>query len=173
MCFRDMSRKGVSTVLVVILLILFSVIAATSLWSLFQYYAREAERRAAGADMYGLLGSPEEGTIREGVIGCSSNWQCSGWEGCKIVYDPASVLWGDFLPEGKTERRCVDANDCYSDKIENQECHTKKEIIIKKVELDGKEYLEVYDNQTYEMIARLEEINEEDFRKLNVEFIVG
>lgn len=172
MFFMDMSRKGVSTVLVVVLLILFSLIAVTSLLSLFKYYMQETEKKTSSSGLYGLLGSTEEGAIREGMPGCSPSWECLEWAECKIVYDATAVLWGEFLPEGKTTRKCLDVNNCYSDKIESEECYTKKEITIKKIEIDGKEYLEIYDNSTKEVIARLEEINEESFRKLNIEFII-
>ena len=90
-----------------------------------------------------------------GAIGCVSNWQCSNWSECHVIYNLQDIISEKVLLEGEQERRCIDKNNCEFDKPERKDCDTQIPIYAKKVEKCFKDYLEVFDVNDI-LISRLE-----------------
>jgi len=106
---------------------------------------------------------------RGGTAGCVSNWQCSEWSECKVIYNLDEIISGKVLLKGEKERNCIDNSNCLFDKTERQECETAKPIYAKKVERCFKNYIEVFDENNV-LISRLELIDGE-YQVLNIQMI--
>jgi len=104
-----------------------------------------------------------------GARTCVSDWQCSNWGECQVIYDLADIISEKVLLSGGRERRCVDDNNCGYEKIERQECETQKPIYAKRVERCFKNYIEVF-NENNILISRLE-LLDSGYKELNVQMI--
>ena len=100
---------------------------------------------------------------------CTSNWQCSEWSECRVVYNLEDIIKGRTLLKGEQERLCKDTKNCNYDKTERQECSTKQAIYAQKVEKCFDNFLEVF-NEDNVLISRLKLI-EGQYEQLNVQML--
>lgn len=108
--------------------------------------------------------------LRTGEEGCQPNYICSRWSKCQTEYDLYSLVTEEFL--GIQYRYCRDYSDCMSDLIDSRKCEIKIPIKVKRVEIDGEEYIEIYDEEKNKLIAKLKETQLENFKKLDIELVV-
>jgi len=75
------------------------------------------------------------------------------------------------LVSGIQYRQCKDSKECMADFIDSRTCSRKEEIEIKKTTINGENYLEIYDLKG-KIIGSLKETQLENFKKLNIDFII-
>jgi len=156
-------KKGLSEVVTIILLITLVFVAIAVLWNIFMYYSENTKNTETG-----IL----RGLINETGGSCEPNWQCSQWSSCELAYSMDFLASESFLLSGKRSRLCEDAGKCTPSKIEEEICQTKKEIEVKKVMIEGQEYIEVYDKEENLLIAKLKQSEIDNLKKLDIEFVV-
>jgi hypothetical protein len=119
-----------------------------------------------------LPGSGKGGlTLRVGLEGCKPNFICDKWRECVTEYELYSLV-AEELVSGVQYRYCKDYSKCISDFIDSKECDIKIPVDVKKVKIEDKEYIEIYDRKENKLIAKIRETKVEDFKKLDIEFIV-
>ncbi len=101
-------------------------------------------------------------------VNCVSDLQCGEWDDCHIIYDLDDIIAGGILLQGRQTKLCTDINNCVQDIIERKNCDSRDSILLEKVEKCNKQYLEVHDKDSQELISRLELID----GKLYIQFIL-
>lgn len=103
---------------------------------------------------------------------CEPRVICGEWSKCEVDYD-LDMLIAEEMSSGIQYRRCKDYSDCVSDFIDSKRCEVKVPIEIKKVIIEGEEYVEIYDKEKDKLIARMKDIQLANIKKLNIEFVVS
>ncbi|MDD5192599.1 MAG: hypothetical protein PHH54_02395 [Candidatus Nanoarchaeia archaeon] len=101
---------------------------------------------------------------------CVSDWECDNWTGCQVVYDLEDIVKERTLLKGERERTCNDLNCNGYNKIERQECSTKKLVYAKKIEKCFDNFLEIYSEDNV-LISRLNLING-TYQQLKVQMLL-
>jgi len=100
---------------------------------------------------------------------CVSEFEYSEWGECNAVYNLSSIFDEEIFLKGVRKRLVSDKNDCEFDKIDREECDTKRSIITKKIKKCGKDYLEVYDEN--EVLMFRMDLVEEGYKKLDIQVL--
>lgn len=101
---------------------------------------------------------------------CVVRFVCGNWGECQTEYDLLTLV-NEGLVLGVQYRYCRDTKGCYADFIDSKKCDAKEEIEIKKVTLDGEDYIEIYDSKG-KLIGNLKESYVENNKKLDIGFII-
>jgi hypothetical protein len=101
---------------------------------------------------------------------CSSVFICENWRECEVEYDLHKLIKGNFSA-GIQHRHCKDYAECMSDFVDSRECKIKNDIFIEKVNLNGREYLEIYDVNK-RLIGKIDKVEVESLDKLVIEFVI-
>jgi hypothetical protein len=93
---------------------------------------------------------------------CAPQWECGEWSRCEADYSWSDVLEGKIKATGTQYRSCNDTTECYGSMVEEQYCNLTIPIEARKVEWCYEEYVELFDRETGELVARVKssEINE-------------
>ncbi len=103
-----------------------------------------------------------------GEEGCEPNFICGNWGECQTTYNLQSFVIKEFA-FGVQYRHCIDYSKCMADFVDSKKCDVKIPIISKKIELDGREFVEIYDENNV-LISRLELV-EGIYQKLNIQML--
>jgi hypothetical protein len=92
----------------------------------------------------------------EDVDECVPNVTCGEWGECVVDYDLSSLTGSDdFVLEKVSSRVCYDENGCVLPVVDVRNCSRGANVFVEKVVIDGVVYLDVYDNDTQMLIAKL------------------
>ena len=107
---------------------------------------------------------------------CIGKWECNEWSECSSKFDLSDVLTGEIVKGGYKERKCEDFSNCFTDKIERVQCNMTLRVTSKKVKFCEENYVEIYEQDTNELISRVKEteiVNFTNFSRLDISFIVA
>ena len=108
-----------------------------------------------------------------GGIGCISNYECSDWSECDVKPVFEDLISGVNEIKGKQSRNCVDNNLCQINKKEERECSIKLRININKSNFCNNDYLEIYNQETGELVSRINNKKQSQNPSLDISFING
>lgn len=100
---------------------------------------------------------------------CIPNILCSSWSSCNPDYTFASLDSVTQITGTKT-RICSDSNSCTPSRYESQACSIHVDVYTKKVFLCGKNYVEVYDKLTNQLLARVQENKNSQSPSVDISF---
>jgi len=134
----------------------------------------ESEDNFSRADA--LIPSSKKGdklnfNLKIGDENCEPNFICGEWQECQVEYDVYKFLEGEEITSGLQYRYCKDYKKCMPDFIDSKRCEIKSDIEVKKISSDNENYVEIYDEKE-RLVSRIKEMRFENFRKLDVEFIL-
>jgi len=152
----------------------------TSLYAYFDEYKSERaeivseELNESNISVYATYGTLPCFTVKDNFVSligeenCKPDYICSEWSNCKTTYELVSII-EEKAADGFQYRYCKDYTKCLSDFIDSRRCKVKVSVSANKIIINGKEYIEVYDeNKT--LISRLELTNETN-KKLNIQLL--
>jgi hypothetical protein len=101
---------------------------------------------------------------------CMSVFVCGNWGKCEVEYDLHKLIRGNYSV-GVRHRHCKDYSECMSDFIDSRSCKVKNNIILKNIKQDGKEYVEIYDEEN-RLIVKINKTEIDNIDKLDIEFLI-
>jgi len=101
---------------------------------------------------------------------CAPKIYCTDWSSCSISYTFEDLLSGIEELRGKKSRYCIDSNKCILPAEEEDYCSVKVDIITKEVNICGKNYLEVRDSLTGNLLSRVDYSKISDKLDINLFF---
>jgi parallel beta-helix repeat protein len=89
---------------------------------------------------------------------CKITPNCSDWGACGAEYTYSDLVEGKFKFQGFQERDCNDSAQCLKKPFkEHQYCNVTTNLTAKPAEKCGEKYLELYEQPTNELVARIRE----------------
>ncbi len=140
----------------------------------YPYKCRDANSCNIKIEIPGQRLCKDRPIIPEEQICSIENIQCSDWSGeCTTKFDLKDIFNARISLEGIQKRFCEDLNQCLASRNEERQCSEGVPIDVKKVMICNKEYVEIYESNTNNLVSRVKQENiTETLKRFDVAFII-
>jgi len=169
------SKRGLSNIIAVSILVSLSLIAVLILWivvsSIINSYSDDITLNKIDNNIESPNGCGDNCSDENG---CDEFWQCGDWGDCNVEYNLNDLILRNNDFKGTQFRVCNDLNFCVDkDRVEEQTCELPIQIYVKKIYWCGEDYVDVYLKHSDDLIGRVKMSEIEDFKdllKLDISF---